>query len=384
MRESIKDVNLILEKVIDQINNGKDKMFNIVESLRDEFTREKQELDSVLEEIGNIIEEVDKLEKKDKEMRQKLANVSSNLKNSEDLVRSIYEEALDIKVEYITKQKEEKELRKKRDKLQISLKNYLKNIEEADSVVRQVNVALNYLCGDFGTTIENIEESSQMNMAIKVLEIQEEERGRIAREVHDGPAQYLASALMRIDFSKKVIKEDMKRGLQEMEDLKLTVNKALKEVRGIIFNLRPPFLDKQTLEESIQDLVDTFLEENNIELKVNIKKCKECEQAMEIGVYRIIQELLTNIRRHSEAGYAEIMLEMGSESIYLVVKDDGIGFDLNEVIDEAKKNKTSYGIIGILDRVESLGGSVDINSKIHSGTKYKIKLPITRGKKTDD
>ena len=379
MGNGIKDINLILEKVIEEINQGKDKIFNITENLKNEFENQKHELEIILFNLKQIIREVDQLEKKDKEMRKKLAKVSANLNVSDEVVKEVYNEALETKVRYITKQKEERELRVKRDKLEISLKNYLKNIEEAESVVCQVNVVLNYLCGDLGKTVASINEKNNQEMVIKVLEIQEAERGRIARDIHDGPAQYLASSIMRIDFCKKILMEDLERGLQEIDELKSTVKKALIEVRGIIFNLRPPYLEKQTLEESIQDLIDTFSDESNVNIKFKMLNYDKCNDTIEIGVYRIVQELICNVKKHSKANYVDILIEKGKEYLFINFIDDGIGFDLDEVVHESKLRKISYGIVGILDRVEGLGGKVDINSRMNKGTRYKIRLPILGG-----
>lgn len=379
MGNGIKDINLILEKVIEEINQGKDKIFNITENLKNEFENQKHELEIILFNLKQIIREVDQLEKKDKEMRKKLAKVSANLNVSDEVVKGVYNEALETKVRYITKQKEERELRVKRDKLEISLKNYLKNIEEAESVVCQVNVVLNYLCGDLGKTVASINEKNNQEMVIKVLEIQEAERGRIARDIHDGPAQYLASSIMRIDFCKKILIEDLERGLQEMDELKSTVKKALIEVRGIIFDLRPPYLEKQTLEESIQDLIDTFSDESNVNIRFKMLNYDKCNDTIEIGVYRIVQELICNVKKHSKANYVDILIEKGKEYLFINFIDDGIGFDLDEVVHESKLRKISYGIVGILDRVEGLGGKVDINSRMNKGTRYKIRLPILGG-----
>lgn len=384
MGNGIKDINLILEKVIEEINQGKDKIFNITENLKNEFENQKHELEIILFNLKQIIREVDQLEKKDKEMRKKLAKVSANLNVSDEVVKGVYNEALETKVRYITKQKEERELRVKRDKLEISLKNYLKNIEEAESVVCQVNVVLNYLCGDLGKTVASINEKNNQEMVIKVLEIQEAERGRIARDIHDGPAQYLASSIMRIDFCKKILIEDLERGLQEMDELKSTVKKALIEVRGIIFDLRPPYLEKQTLEESIQDLIDTFSDESNVNIRFKMLNYDKCNDTIEIGIYRIVQELICNVKKHSKANYVDILIEKGKEYLFINFIDDGIGFDLDEVVHESKLRKISYGIVGILDRVEGLGGKVDINSRMNKGTRYKIRLPILGGSIIDD
>ncbi|MGG7177738.1 histidine kinase [Clostridium paraputrificum] len=385
MDKDVRDVNMVLKKVIGEINDGKDKIFKISESLRDEFEREKQELEMVIIEIGNVINEVDRLEKLDKKMRLRLAKESMNLKNNDAMIQKTYEDALEVRVKFITMQKEEKELRKKRDKLELSLKNYLKNIEEADSVIKQVNVALHYLSGDVEDGLGNIEGNSKMNTGIKILEAQEQERSRIAREVHDGPAQYLASTIMRIDFCKTLLNDDLVKGLKELDDLKGDVKKALKEVRGIIFDLRPPFLERLTLTEAVQDLVDTFLEESNIDLDVSFQSsARESEHIIEVGVYRIIQELLNNIKKHSKAREGNIKLEIGREWIYIVIEDDGIGFNLNEVIEKSRKSNSSYGILGIFERVNQLGGDIKVDAVKDLGTGYKIKLPTSRRKKCDD
>lgn len=156
------------------------------------------------------------------------------------------------------------------------------------------------------------------------------------------------------------------------------------EVRGIIFDLRPPYLEKQTLEESIQDLIDTFSDESNINIKFKMLNYDKCNNTVEIGIYRIVQELICNVKKHSKANYVEILIEKGTNYLFISFKDDGVGFNLEEVIHESKLRKISYGIVGILDRVEGLGGKVDINSRINQGTKYRIKVPIIRGSMIDD
>lgn len=376
MINSVKEIHLILEKVVDEVNEGKTKIFNILENLRTQLEKDKIELDNVINELQKVILEVDELEKKDRDMRKNLSYASSNLKTDEEVIQDIYNRALEVKVLFISKQKEEKELRIKRDKLELALKNYLKNIEEAEGVINQINIVVNYLCGDFGTSIDNLEELNQKDMTIRILEIQEEERKRIAREVHDGPAQYLASALMRMDLCKKLIKEDFEQGLSEIDELKVMVNKALKEVRSVIYNLRPPYLNKQSLEDSIQDLLDSFVDESKMKGNLKILHYQRCDERVEIGVYRIIQELLNNSRKHSKAHSVTVTIEKSPEILHISFKDDGIGFSVNEVIEESKSIKNSYGIIGIKDRVEGFGGEVTINSSNSSGTKYYIKIPV--------
>lgn len=370
------NINMIVKRVISEINIGKSNIFKIVDNVSDEFQVKNEELQEVKREIEEVIEKVDKLQVLDKNMRLTLAEVSKiSGEKAEKIMKRAYEEAIEIRVEYITKQNEEKNLRRRRNSLEKTLKNYLQNIEEADNTVNQINIALGYLEGDMA----NIEEDSQMLIGIKILESQERERKRIAREIHDGPAQYIANTMMRIDFCKMVVQKDLNKGLKELDDLKNNVRKALKEVRGILFDLRPLSLEERGLNEAIKDMVNEISIESNICVNVILNNMNyEIEHIIEIAVYRIIQEILNNIKKHSKANEVSVRIECGKEYISFLVKDDGIGFDLKETMAKNKEKGTSYGLIGIFDRVTQLQGNIDIKSEHNRGTIYNIKLPINR------
>lgn len=375
--ENINSIGTIIENVIKEINTGKNKIFKIADSLRDEFQKKNIELESVKKEIQEVIEKVDELAVLDKKMRVVLAEASKrDSEKSGDLMEKIYEEAFEIRVEYITKQNEEKDLRRRRDSLEQTLKNYSSNIEVADNTVNQINIALGYLEGN----VADVEENSQMLIGIKILEGQERERRRIAREVHDGPAQYIANTMMRIDFCKMLIQKDLNEGLKELDDLKSNVRKALKEVRGILFDLRPLKLEERGLNEAIKDMANDVSLDTNIPVNVtlNTSECK-VEHIIEIAVYRIIQEILNNVKKHSKAHEVSIIIEGCKEYIYFMVKDDGVGFDLEEARTRENERGTSYGLAGIFDRVSQLQGTIDIKSEPNKGTRYNIKLPINRG-----
>lgn len=374
--EQINSVSMITKKVIDEINSGKNQIFKIVDNLRDEFEKKKEELYEVKREIEKVIQEVDELESLDKKMRLNLAD-SSKIDGEKlgNIIEKAYEDALEVRVKYITKQNEEKNLRRRRESLEQSLKSYLKNIEDADNTVNQINIALGYLEGD----MSEVEEDSQMTIGIKILESQERERRRIAREVHDGPAQYIANTMMRIDFCKMLVQKDLEQGLKELDDLKSNVRKALKEVRGILFDLRPLSLEERGLSEAIKDMANEISIECKIPVNITLNTMEyEIEHIIEIAVYRIIQEILNNIKKHSKASEAEIRIDCGREYINFIVKDNGIGFDLKETMAKSKEKGTSYGLIGIFDRITQLQGSIDIKSEANKGTTYKIKLPKNR------
>lgn len=388
MKTKYSDINIkeIINEVIEEINFGRSKIFNIADKMRDEIEIKKEELKVVKAKLSIVLDEVDYLESVDKSMRIKLVEESKKMQSSnQDNFKSLYEEALDIRVKYITKQSEEKELILKRDEIERALKGYNVSIEEAESAVNQINIALGYLEGNILNGIKSNDENCRMLNEINILENQEIERRRIAREIHDGPAQYIANAMMRIDFCKVVIKKDLEEGIKELDDLKTNVKMALKEVRGIIYDLRPLSLEERGLNEAIKEMINIIANENDIEVNSFVQEYEgEVDKIIQIAAYRIVQEILNNIKKHSNAKVIDLRFDYIKDYIYIFIQDDGIGFNVKETLINTKKKGNCYGLLGIYERVKSLGGRIDIKSFLGEGTTYKIKLPIDRKVKKDE
>jgi Signal transduction histidine kinase len=372
--------NKIIKKIIGEIGSSRDQILSIVENVRKDYEDLKLELEKVRHKITKIITEVDELEKKDRAGRRRLAEVSANFnKYTEMDIKDAYEKASDIMIKFYAKESEEKALRQQRDNLEISLKKNLMNIENGEKVINQVSIAMRYLEGDILSALEEADKNSEMFMGIKILEAQENERKRIARDIHDGPAQHMANVVMKVDICNMVIKKDMEEGLKELSDLKESVKVALKEVRSIIFDLRPMSLDDLGLGQTIQQIVNSISKESNIDIKTNLKPIEtEIESIIQVAVYRIIQEIFNNIKKHSKAKCAEVRLDFGTKYLLLGIRDDGVGFDVEETLNRVKTQGASYGLIGILDRVNQLQGEINIKSSKGAGTTYAIKLPINR------
>jgi two-component system, NarL family, sensor histidine kinase DegS len=376
----IGEINGIIKKIIGQINNSREQILSIVDNVRNDFENLRMELAEIKIEINKVIEEVDALEKQDKIMRKKLAEVSGNFKiyNEKD-IKAVYDKASDIRIRFITKTNEEKILKDRRYKLEIALKKASENIDNAEKIVNQISIALRYLEGDILSVLEGADKNSQMFVGIKILEAQEEERKRISRDIHDGPAQYMSNIVMKADICSKIIQKDVNEGLKELADLKESVKSALKEVRGIIFDLRPMSLDDLGLNQTISGIVKSIIEEAGISVQMRLKPINDkVEGIIQVAVYRIIQEILNNIRKHSKAKNVELKMDFGTKYLSLIISDDGIGFNVEETLKRIKARASSYGLISILDRVKQLQGQVHIESSEGVGTVYSIKLPINQ------
>lgn len=375
----VSDVQLVLNQTIEMIVSSKDQVLSIVENARKNYENQKMELERIKERIDRLILEVDALEIQDKLMRQKLVQVSKDFKTyTENDIRTVYEKASEIRVLHQSKTVEEKVLRDKRSQLELSLKSSLENIHLAEKVVNQVSIAMNFLKGELQSVIEGLDPSSHLLLGLKVLEAQENERKRIARDIHDGPAQLMANSVMKADIVEKIIRKDFERGMLELEELKGHVRRALKEVRDIIFDLRPMTLDDLGLNPTIERLADS-LKDIGFKIELQLKPMPtNMDSMMSVAAYRVIQESLNNIRKHAKAKNVRIAVEYGTKYMRLMIADDGIGFDVEETLERIKISGASYGLFGMQERIKQLQGDINILSEKEKGTVYTIRLPINR------
>jgi len=373
-------INGIIKKIIKQISSSREQILEIVDNIRIEYDNLKAEILVIRESIDKVLNEVDALEVQDKLMRKKLVEVSKKFNSyNEDEIKSVYEKASDIRVKFIMKQNEEKQIRERRDFLEILMKKSIKNIDNSEKIINQISIAMSYLEGDILSVLEGADKSSDMFIGIKILEAQENERKRISRDIHDGPAQHIANIIMKADICKRIIQKDINEGLNELVDLKESVKVALKEVRSIIFDLRPMSLDDLGLNKTIEQAVNSISEDFNIDVMLKLKPLeKEVESIIQVAVFRIIQEIFNNIKKHSKAKHVEVKLDFGTKYLRLIISDDGIGFDVEETLKKVKTKGTSYGLIGILDRVNQLQGKIQIESSKGKGSVYNVLLPVNR------
>ena len=373
-------INDIIKKIIKQISNSREQILEIVDNVRIEYENQKSELILIKTNINNVINEVDALEAQDKLMRKKLVEVSKKFNSyNEDEIKSVYEKASDIRVKFIMKQNDEKQLRERRDALEIVLKKSIKNIDNSEKVINQIGIAMSYLEGDILSVLEGADKSSEMFIGIKILEAQENERKRISRDIHDGPAQHIANIIMKADICSIIIQKDLNAGLKELTDLKESVKVALKEVRSIIFDLRPMTLDDLGLNKTIEQSVKSISQDFNIDISLKLKPMQtEVESIIQVAVFRIIQEIFNNIKKHSKAKHVVVKLDYGTKYLRLLISDDGIGFNVEETLKRVKTKGNSYGLIGILDRVNQLQGEIHIESLSGAGAVYNVVLPVNR------
>tara|TARA_B100000315_G_scaffold186281_1_gene175621 strand:+ start:8967 stop:11330 length:2364 start_codon:yes stop_codon:yes gene_type:complete len=235
---------------------------------------------------------------------------------------------------------------------------------------------------NIGTQLGRVVERKQAEAALKefsrkLVESQENERKRIAAELHDSLGQDLLVIKNEIKRYLKTISED-NRNSEILEFASSIVTQTLKEIKEIAYNLRPPQLDKLGLKDAILSQVKRVLNtsEINIFTEIDVKDV-EIPPETEINIFRIIQEGINNIVKHSYSSEAIIRLKNSKENIYLEISDNGEGFDNKK---EKKQNAAfeGFGLKGIAERATMLGGSFQVDSKKGVETTLKIIIPICR------
>jgi len=211
-----------------------------------------------------------------------------------------------------------------------------------------------------------------------LMRFQEEERKRIARELHDHVGQDLATIKIGLAMIKRSYPDLEKDIVEEIDESILTAEKIINDVRRISSELRPESLDRIGLVPSLEHATAYLSERSGVEIEL---KCvgmnKRLEPDHEITIYRIIQEALTNVIKHARAGKAKVKLERKGDAIRLKIKDDGRGFS-----PEREKKRGGLGLLGIRERAVSAGGNFQIKSSPGKGTTLSISLPLrTLGKK---
>lgn len=364
----------IIESMLDVVDKSKGEIYELTESSREEYKLLTDELAETRDKVQKMIVKGDQLEKEERLYRNRLAQVSKNFNvYTEAQIKEVYETAHEIQTKLKMVREREISLRQKRDFIERRLKSLEEMIEKGSALVSKVSVISNYLTDDFMQISELIEDANQkQSFGLKIIEAQEEERRRISREIHDGPAQMLANILLRADLVDRTFRERSgEEALIEMKSMRSMVRSSLQEVRRIIYNLRPMALDDLGLVPTIRKYLADLEEYHKMTITLSEHgSVDRLDSKYEVALFRLIQESVQNAVKHAAAEQIHVNIRNERNQVSVSIRDDGVGFDL------AKKKEKSFGIIGMRERVEMLDGSITINSKIGGGTTVYVKIPL--------
>lgn len=372
----------ILKKTLSAIESGKEEIFHIAEISRTETHRLVEELSQLKFNIAEVIYQVDSQEKVDRRMRYKLMEVNRahNIHTHKEMIET-YAEAKDAQVKLQLLQNKEVQLRKRRDDLERSLRQIEATIERAQNLMTQVSMAISLLQDGLAEALQTQSHEQRLEIGLRVIRAQEEERRRVAREIHDGPAQTLANIVLRLEIAERLLDLDPTRVKAELIDLKNLVRANLQDIRRIIFDLRPMALDDLGIVPAISKYLDNFQDNYGINCELRIEgREKRLLPAMEVALFRLVQEGMTNVAKHANSPKVEVWFIYKDDWIITRILDYGKGFEVKSAMNAPGEH---FGLVGMRERVEMFSGRFLIESTIGKGTLIELSIPSSReGDKT--
>ncbi len=230
------------------------------------------------------------------------------------------------------------------------------------------------LARTFNEMLETIDEANRLR-ATQILNAMEEERKRIARELHDETSQVLTSLLISLAILEESITTP--EGRARIGDTRRLAHQTLRAIRNLSIDLRPSALDDLGLLPALRWYVKEYQQKFTIDVDLQATAFKErLPTDVETALYRIIQESLTNVARHAQAHKVSVVLREDASAVYATIGDDGIGFDAEQLQKTpGPGQERGWGLVGMHERASLLDGSLTIDSQSGSGTIVRVYIP---------
>ena len=207
----------------------------------------------------------------------------------------------------------------------------------------------------------------------KIISAQEEERKRVARELHDEAGQALTSIMMDLAQARDLLPDESTEIAKRLSRSRHVAEQTLDDLRKLIYDLRPEVLDRFGLVAALRSYVKNRIPTDVMKVKVSFHGLEErLSPEIEIILFRVIQEAITNILRHSSATMVVIDVEVKEAEVIAIIEDNGVGFDTGKMMGHAD----SLGLRGMAERVAIAEGALEIESVLKQGTRIKISLPL--------
>lgn len=212
----------------------------------------------------------------------------------------------------------------------------------------------------------------------RIIEADEEARKELARDLHDGPTQTIAAIAMRINFIRSLLGKDPEQALAELEKVEELAKQTSKEIRGMLFTLRPLVLETHGLAAAVETVINRIRETDNLNMQLVGGEYGELldEQAQSV-VFSIVEEALGNARKYSKAKLIQVRFWREEDLFVAMVQDDGVGFDTQDV-NEDYSSRGSLGMVNMHERADRIDGSLRVESAPGQGTTVTLVVPLDK------
>lgn len=226
----------------------------------------------------------------------------------------------------------------------------------------------------------NCDKTYTQKRNLSIMTIQEEERQRIARDLHDTSLQTLAHLVHKLELCNLYMDKDVFQAKLEILSVRQSLKDVIEEIRNTIFDLRPMSFDDLGVEETFNRFVERENPDKKFKITSQVEKIELSHELTILTLYRVVQECVSNAIKHSQGTHIHIVAENITDNMYRVtIEDDGKGFTQQE----ADEKTNHFGLNIMRERVSILNGTIDIQSEIGKGTKVIIQFPLPNIEKND-
>lgn len=261
-----------------------------------------------------------------------------------------------------------------------------------EHITSQELAILSGIATQTGITLENVylleelrrKEEIRGRLLERVISIQEAERERIARELHDETGQILTALMVNVELLRTEPEFQSAKSQERLDEISSLLSKTLEDIHNLSLDLHPKMLKELGLVSAIRWYMKNHLERWGISFNIVADNLNHALSAKEeLCLFRVTQEAITNVIRHAQAQRVDVEIGVDAESVYLSVKDDGRGFDTEDVL-SSSRGDTCLGLRSMRERVSFLGGLMDIKSQIEEGTEISVNVPLSSKDVTTD
>jgi signal transduction histidine kinase len=236
---------------------------------------------------------------------------------------------------------------------------------------------LNALASLAAVAIENVNLYQRLRQERdRVVIAQEEVRKHLARDLHDGPTQTVAHAIMQADYIKKLLEHEPEKISEELDELREIGQRAIRQMRTMLFDLRPLILETQGLAAALRLYAERHQVEGVTRINLHVDdNLDRYNPRVESAAFSIVQEAVNNALKHAQAQNIWLRLGEKGDTLVVEVEDDGLGFDMESVL-HAYENRGSLGMVSMRERAELIGGDLTLVSAVNQGTTVMLRVPV--------
>ncbi|MBW4436273.1 MAG: sensor histidine kinase [Pleurocapsa minor GSE-CHR-MK-17-07R] len=342
----------------------------LIEIVTQEMKRVRDKLQEMKLQIDQTQMVVNRESQKHSDVMMELRTIQDNIETTPRTdIRAKYDEALDVRNRLTTMRGQLEKFQSTRETLEREQQLYgaiLSRLQGIDSLPASG--------GDDAPVVPK----TALNI-VRIITAQEEERQRLARQMHDGPAQSLTNFILQTEICQRLFDRSPQRAGEELNNLKMVATTTFQKVRDFIFDLRPMMLDDLGVIPTVRKYVDSFKEKNDIDVRLDIVgEERRLETHREVMIFRSMQELMGQARDYANASSIEIKLDMSGTPIRIQVQDNGRGFDAEAAFssgDEHFQDPRIQSLVTLRERFELVGGTTSIMSTETDGTSVRLEIP---------